>query len=129
MGYYTNYTLWFNPNEVNDLDGLEKEIKKMNVFDMIGFEEGCMSAYAKWYDHVKDMTILSSRFQGVLFELYGDGEDAEDIWVHYFKNGMSQYRPGEIRYDDYDERKLKCEYDDVCNRLVNDSLLYSYQSP
>lgn len=127
MGYYTNFTLRFDVDEVDNLDELRQEIEKMNIFDMIGLEDGCMSIYAKWYDYEKDMTLLSARFCGILFELYGDGEDAEDIWVQYFKNGMTQYCPGEIVFDDYDEGKLKCRYDDIDARSVNDDVMYSYQ--
>ena len=125
MGYYTAYTLMFDISKVNAIEELQDEIRNMNVFDSvecIGTEDGVLFAYDKWYDCEKDMTLLSSRFPDILFELYGKGEDDEDIWVQYFKGGKTQYCGGRVVYDDYDERKLENRH------VVGDESRYSYQS-
>jgi len=42
-----------------------------------------------------------------VFTLWGDGDDSEDFWYKYYKNGKMQACPAKISYDPYDERKLE----------------------
>lgn len=128
MGYYTDYTLTFEIERgrrdivyrVNDIVELLKEIKKMNVFTDIdtsnesaskileaggsdwGFDENL-----RWYEHDEDMAMLSAMFPGILFTLHGVGEDSEDLWYSYYKDGKVQCAPANIVFDDFDESKLK----------------------
>ena len=115
MGYYTSYYLTASV-ESNDgkpfPEKLISEIDKMNVFSEHDFDYGNneKSWYApeeKWYDWEKDMLKLSVKFPEVFFELTGDGEESDDYWKAYFKNGMMQMAPGEIVYDDFSPSKLK----------------------
>ena len=45
---------------------------------------------AKWHESTEHMTRVSERWPEVLFNLHGDGEDSEDLWVAYFRNGQMQ---------------------------------------
>lgn len=108
MGYYTSYSLSFSHENKNDRiskdkrDAILRELSKMNVFD----DEECTYAYDKWYDHDEDMRLISSKFPGILFELDGNGEDHDDIWVSYYFNGGSQFAPAQIQFDDFCRNKL-----------------------
>lgn len=136
MGYYTEYTLSFYIMQDNDnssfikiddtnklsINGLEDEIKKMNVFEFGDIQNGYY-ANTKWYLHEEDMTILSRKFPQILFHLHGEGDDREDMWDKYFYNGMTQECRAIITYDKFDYNKLvssSLDYDE-------DADIYSYQ--
>lgn len=106
MGYYTSYSLTVDNLNDEELDSLDKVIKE-NI-GMDGGAEWCSwSCYAKWYDHEDDMRKLSQMFPNAIFYLFGSGEEYDDIWFKYFKNGKMQYDPAEITFDDFDETKLE----------------------
>lgn len=42
-----------------------------------------------WENNDIDMLELSEIFPGVIFKLHGEGENPEDIWDSYYKNGKS----------------------------------------
>ena len=50
-------------------------------------EDGSASESCKWYDHETDLNLLSVQMPDVVFTLSGEGEEAGDIWMKYFKNG------------------------------------------
>lgn len=112
MGYYTNYTLTISPYNgkgsvpLQDREALEKELERMNVFEGIDVEYSSYTYDLKWYDHDTDMIKLSMKFPFMLFCLHGDGEDSEDFWDTYYRNGEVQHCPGRIEYDPFDESKL-----------------------
>jgi len=120
MGYYTYFQLDVKYKEksadgkvgygtepsallVNDLTA---EIEKMNVFEDGNYDDGWYVCEAKWYDHDKDMLLLSHRFPEFLFVLYGEGENHDDMWYAYYQNGKVQDAPAEIHFDDFDENQL-----------------------
>lgn len=72
----------------------------------------------------QDMCALSYKFPGVLFSLYGEGEDRPDIWVEYFFEGLSQYEGVEIEYERFDPAKLR-RYDD--QSIFSPNRKYSYE--
>ena len=53
----------------------------------------------KWYDHDDDLIALSKKFPDVTFVLYGEGEERDDNWITYYKNGDYEYCNGRIVYD------------------------------
>lgn len=93
MGYYTDYRLEITvddkENEDKTLDEIELFIKNLDeekyweLREMIdGYELN-----AKWYDYNVDMCYLSYKFPNILFDLYGTGEEYEDVWHATYKNG------------------------------------------
>ena len=107
MGYYTAFSLTAEGLRDNDLPRLSRELTRMSVFDYTDTEHSdCWTAYAKWYDWDKDMLLLSTRFPKAVFCLHGDGEETEDMWDAYFKNGRTQFCHAEISYPPYDEASL-----------------------
>lgn len=120
MGYYTNFTLNIDCVDDSQRSTLEREIEKMGVFEGGDIEDG-ITAEAKWYDCDEDMLLLSSRFQDILFSLYGSGDNSDDIWLHYFKNGRAMFNGIEVVYNDFDESKLSED------RVPDGKLRYSYE--
>ena len=64
---------------------------------------------SKWYESDEDMKILSSReeYKDVLFILEGEGEDNDDMWKAYYKNGKVHRVDAEITFPKFDESKLE----------------------
>ena len=122
MGYYTSYSL--SVDDVNPLlaASLEEEVDKMDVFES-GDSRNGWYGYCKWYDHDEDMMLLSKRFPGVLFELYGDGEDSEDMWRAYYRDGRMQYCPAIITFNPFSEEELA-----KCEPIKDTNKVYSHQS-
>lgn len=61
----------------------------------------------KWYEHEEDLKKFSKKYPHAVFDLSGEGEESEDKWHTYFKNGKLQRCPAIISYDEYDEQKLE----------------------
>ena len=53
------------------------------------------------------MIKFSLLFPDVLFTLWGNGEENEDMWVAYFKNGKSQVRKATISFVAFSEKDLE----------------------
>jgi len=99
MGYNTQYTLsWEVENFELPLDFQEKtNLTKEERF----------STYQSWNSHEDDMKKLSLLYPEIVFTLHGVGDEFEDIWYKYFKNGKMQETRATFVYDNYDEAKLK----------------------
>lgn len=122
MGYYTNYEL--------------KTEEKVNIETFLDFIDSIDAAYIfsdsieelrndlasgikeakidmdtnesfKWHEHDDDMKQVSQKNHGIVFTLYGEGEEAGDLWVNYYKNGKVQHECARIIYPEFDETKLK----------------------
>lgn len=124
MGYYTTYEFGTKGNKykVKDIASYIKEelYDKSNgnkfypfsyELDLLFLEENIYdfelhSDDTKWYRHDEEMLELSKQFPETVFYLYGVGEDNNDMWYKYYKNGKSQYCPAKITYDEYDKSKL-----------------------
>lgn len=107
MGYYTDYNLSVSVDNPHTAALIEEEIRKMGVFDFVHCDREMSQSQIKWYDWADDMALLSSKFPDVLFELHGDGEDANDLWDAYFLGGKMQECKAEIVFPPYDKSKLE----------------------
>ena len=99
MGYYTNYSLRFEPEEspdgFSDMQEIENFIADPALFsdyetvsDLL--RTGCCDD-TKWYYWEDDMRVLAHMFPNVLFILSGDGEDSGDVWEFRIKGDQSEY--------------------------------------
>lgn len=135
MGYYTNYkfsihsygnkeVLYPGNGTLQDKDvaykilemskgtdrfyPLVQEIKDNGGADYFTGQDGLYLEYGesvKWYEHDKDMRELSLEFPELTFKLHGNGEDADDVWNAYYRNGKScRYEP---IMPDFDENDLR----------------------
>jgi len=129
MGYYTNYRLEIKP-EISKREDVITFIKffyenegyyfpfgfsfTKNQMDKFLFGDAKITLRSfgygddtKWYEHEYDMKTLSSQLPDYVFTLRGFGEDHEDIWTKYFKNGKVQLAKTTITFDEFDESKLE----------------------
>lgn len=117
MSYMTSYDLniydlksrepankVLDPRSIADL---QDEIDRMGVFTDGDVSFDGLSAYSTWYDCDEDMCLLSSKFPDLLFELWGTGEDCDDLWKAYYCGGAKQAAPAKISYDEFDPTKLE----------------------
>lgn len=103
MGYYTRFELEVIGQEDFSIDH-EKEITLNTDY---AEWNSCFEGEIKWYDHTDDMIDYSLKYPNLIFKLMGRGEEEDDIWVKYFKNGKFQYCRAKITFDEYDETKLE----------------------
>lgn len=99
MGYYTEFKIELSGDITED--DFNNELEEYGY----GFYDECMSA--KWYSWEDNMKDISTKYPEVLFILSGQGEENEDMWKAYFKNGKSQIEKAVITYGKFDEGKLK----------------------
>lgn len=108
MGYCTRYYLDVHKGNLQIKEILnsisEKDFEGLNY--AVGVDGDCLDE-VKWYEHETDMRKLSLQFPEIVFVLNGEGEENDDTWYKYFKNGKMQDCYAEITYDEFDESKLK----------------------
>ena len=112
MGYATLYTLVVGDegHEVSDrrleeiLDWLESDEAFRSALE--DFHESGMNGYTKWHEHDRDMLRLSRMFPEVLFVLWGEGEDPEDLWKCYYLGGRVQEASARVEYLPFDPDEL-----------------------
>lgn len=98
MGYLTQ----FNLKVIGQTDiAHEEEISDQYYDGWPVFEES-----SKWYTYQEDMKEYSIQYPELLFRLEGWGEDRDDMWVCYFKNGKMQKSNATISFEEFDESKL-----------------------
>lgn len=104
MGYYTNYSLEIVQGNKNLIELLREENENAKcAFDNDG---DCIEPL-KWYNHVNHLLDFSKKHPKALLKLYGEGEESEDLWVRYFKNGKSQLCNAVISFEEFDESKFR----------------------
>ena len=111
MGYQTEYTLEIRT--VPTHDDYERIRKTMEeppydliyyAFDQGWWNEKNQTAYfyswdsVKWYDHKDQMAEISKMFPDYVFRLYGVGEDHNDMWYEYYRNGEYEECAARITY-------------------------------
>lgn len=112
MGHSTAYTLVIGEEgyEVSDerreeiLDWLERDDKFRRELE--DFHDSGMNGLTKWYEHDRDMLRLSRAFPEVLFVLWGEGENTEDLWKCYYLDGRVQEAPARVEYPAFDPDAL-----------------------
>ncbi len=122
MGYYTKYelTVVTKKDYVKERDILQPcescggtGTKTWDILEVLAADEdsgvACVLAgeSTKWYDHEKEMREISENYPTIVFRLAGEGEEAGDVWVKYFKGGKMQHHQAEMKLDEFDERKLQ----------------------
>lgn len=53
----------------------------------------------KWYDFESDMMKLGELFPEMIFVLYGEGEEKDDIWRLYIKGKEAEFQTAHIYFD------------------------------
>lgn len=105
MGYYTEYSLDVkgikNEEKFNRLvEAMEEKDLIRYAFDDGDYSDGTASflpyGEAKWYGHEQDMIDISRQFPDMVFCLEGVGEQNDDMWKRYFKNGKCELCKAEI---------------------------------
>lgn len=94
MGYYTDYGLEIIENDNLEID-FEKEISKHADY---GF---CFSGEIKWYDCESDMISFSKKHPKVLFKISGEGEESDDLWEMFIRNGKTEKNKVILSYPPY----------------------------
>ncbi len=84
MGYYTLFRFKYSHKQ-EKIKKFTRRLKKTNK-DFFWYDKG--DEYISWHDHEKDILTISKEFPSVLISVYGFGEDGNDKWVQYFKNGQ-----------------------------------------
>ena len=111
MGYYTDYELTCDrPDELESIlaaSTCEYDEALTEIFETKNRDGSWARGEIKWYGHEKDMKRVSKNNPEILFTLKGEGEEAGDIWVKYFKAGKMQVAEAKITIEDFDTTKLK----------------------
>lgn len=101
MGYYTDYDFSNNRQEV--IDAID------TISGYGGWNGSPNGKYieVKWYKHAEHMKQVSLMFPDEVLTLEGVGEESEDIWKAYYKNGKVHHANAVISFEPFDESKLK----------------------
>ena len=105
MGYYTDFYLKADNVSEKEADSIGQMLADFFTLESWGVENE-WSGKDKWYDYESDMRAISEEFPDALFTIDGHGEDYEDIWRAWFKNGKMQFCEAQIVYADFDEQKM-----------------------
>ena len=104
MGYYTHYEIMMNPEQdtARELEIMRVIASKIDGRDPADISDEaakwCLSDHLKWYDHHDHMVEVSKQFPDIVFVLYGEGEESDDLWRKYFANGEYEETYAEIIY-------------------------------
>lgn len=111
MGYETYFEL--DLLEINKTKAHELEAKLCQDPTLAEHQQNLAEQFAadfeqrtKWYDSHENLIEYSKQYPDVIFILSGEGEEAEDLWKSYYKNGKGQQTRAVITYPDYDENLL-----------------------
>lgn len=109
MGYYTSYVVDVSSIPEEKVDAVYKHLSNLDVFDTLDAYKNTINgySYSKWYEWENDMLSLSEEFPDVFIEIEGDGEDSDDFWKCYIKDGAQQLCPATITYEQYDPKKMQ----------------------
>lgn len=101
MGYQTYFTLNIQPEPNESI--LQEELYGGTIEELVnGHWDSC-----KWYDHNDDMIEISKKYPEYLFTLDGEGEENDDIWRSFYRNGQSYDWRLEVIWPEFEESKLQ----------------------
>ena len=103
MGYYTQHELEVIAGDNSLIVELREECEEA---EYALEENGDTYDACKWYSHERDMRAFSEKHPEALFRLSGEGENAGDIWVEYYRNGKMQQCKAKIVIPDFDPELL-----------------------
>ena len=113
MGYYTEHNLSLvNDTTQNEFDIIKEFRKSSDNAKHALSEEGYCENSCKWYNCEKDLKEFSMKYPNIIFLLEGKGEDSEDMWRLYVKEGHSQRCKAEVVFPEFDEGKLLADIRD-----------------
>lgn len=112
MGYYTYFTISVDTEDSELLDRINiamgEDPDYFSFFERSWPGETFTSVDGlKWYDYESDMKKFSLQFPDATFEVRGEGEENDDLWVAWFKNGKGYTQHAEIVWPEFDENKMK----------------------
>ena len=118
MGYYTDFTLIDVEGGTDDqccpTCGAYRASWDWNelISKFIGKQYGCDSynpfdGSCKWYDYEEHMAEFSTHYPEYTFTLEGNGDEEDDRWRAYFKNGAYYKDMMEMAWPEFQEDKLK----------------------
>lgn len=110
MGYYTKYNLKVKNSELPIDFYVDKLHEKIGYFYCFN-PDGSDYEAIRWYNHSEHMVFLSKEYPDVLFILTGFGEDVDDIWIKYYKNGKYKVGDGEVIFPSYESLKFFKDYE------------------
>lgn len=117
MNYYTYYT----GSVLSDIDSIEPavaaEMAKLDEFkndrdwgnstpidisDVLETGETHI-----WENYEEDMKKISLKFPGAIIVIQGEGEERDDVWITYFKDGKAAKYMGQITFPNFNSNDLK----------------------
>lgn len=110
MGYITEFEIKFHEPHAEEskwLTTLSEFLEEKSGYYFSRESGYTLYVEGKWYDWDKHMLLASKLFPEQVLVITGVGEDRDDLWRTYFKDGKSQDCKARIEYDEYDEGKLK----------------------
>lgn len=109
MGYYTTYSLEIvilGQDEISKEDVIAQFRKSSESAEYALDEDGSSNESCKWYDSNDDLIKFSKKHLGTLFLLSGTGEESEDLWKLYVRDGKHQVCKARLVFDEFDEFKM-----------------------
>ena len=108
MGYVTRYQISTieGPDRIEDVLDSLGESNFEDLFYAVD-ESGETNEPSKWYEHERDLILISKNYPKSVFKLYGRGSEPEDIWNKYFKDGKMQHEKARMTIPEYNPELLK----------------------
>ena len=91
MSYYTYLSIEIDREEPT-VEQVAETVGKVTNDTDVAFWRSALTGETevKWYDGTADMKQVSRRYPEAVLTLRGEGEDPDDRWVEYHKNGRVQ---------------------------------------
>ena len=108
MGYYTEYALdLVLHNNLHSKEEIVSDLRKSNEYAEGALNaDGTMQCEHTWYKCEEDFSAFSKKYPDALFILFGEGQNYQDTWKCYFKNGKYKKIHGELDFEPFSPEKL-----------------------